>query len=56
MVLEPCVWNHRQKNTAALRIVVNRKVDEVTKRFIFTRTIVLENSDLEQDNRIAVVL
>jgi general stress protein 26 len=45
------------ENTAALRIVVNRKVDESNKTIYFhTDNRSRKFSDLEQDNRISFVL
>jgi general stress protein 26 len=47
--------NHRRKNTAALRIVVNRKVDESNKTIYFHTSRSRKFSDLEQDNRISLL-
>lgn len=51
-----CVGTIDEKNTASLRIVVNRKVDESNKTIYFhTDNRSRKFSDLEQDNRISLL-
>jgi general stress protein 26 len=56
MVLEPCVGTVDENKAAALRIVVNRKVDEVHKTIYFhTDNRSRKYIDLIKDNRISLL-